>query len=193
MQCYIVALRSTTPESDLGQECHRRLEARLDAVARECEAAGWRFTALRRDVLGIVLAADGPVGAYGLLDRLRLTRAGAAPPTVYRALSFLLAKGLVHRVERLNAFVACTAAHRHDTPAHLLICRTCGLVAEVEGSMLSGQLALSAEAAGFTTLAATIELEGVCTRCTASSLPPVGSPPGRERKRRRTAGMPAAR
>ena len=176
-------------------DCHCRLQARLDTVARESETAGWRFTGLRREVLGLVLAAGGPVGAYDLLARLRLSRAGAAPPTVYRALSFLLAKGLIHRVERLNAFVACTAAHRHDTPAHLLICRACGKVTEVGGCRLTDQLTSSAEAAGFTTLAATIELEGFCARCTASA--PVPLPVERrlkpERKRRETTGMLASR
>jgi Fur family zinc uptake transcriptional regulator len=70
-------------------ECRCLLEARLDAVAGQCLAEGWRFTGLRREVLGLVFEAGGSVGAYGLLDRLRLSRARAAPPTVYRALSFL--------------------------------------------------------------------------------------------------------
>ncbi len=176
-------------------ECHCQLEARLDAVAGQCRKEGWRFTGLCREVLGLVLAAEGPVGAYSLLDRLRLSRAGAAPPTVYRALSFLLAKGLIHRVERLNAFVACEAPHRHDTPAHLLICRACGRVTEIGDSLLSGQLTSSAEAAGFTTLAATIELEGICVRCTAGASVPVAPEGARrpERKRRGTAGMLATR
>ncbi len=176
-------------------ECHCQLEARLDAVARQCRTEGWRFTGLRREVLGLVLAAEGPVGAYNLLDRLRRSRAGAAPPTVYRALSFLVAKGLIHRVERLNAFVACTAPHRHDTPAHLLICRACGRVTEVGDSLLSGQLTSSAEAAGFTTLAATIELEGICVRCTVSAVlpPPAGGARKPGRKRRGTAGTLATR
>ncbi len=175
----------------MGFECHCQLEARLGAVAMQCEQDGSRFTGLRRDVLGLVLEADGPVGAYGLLDRLRLSRAGAAPPTVYRALSFLLAKGLIHRVERLNAFVACTAAHRHETPAHLLICRACGQVTEIGDGPLSDQLTSSAEAAGFTTLAATVELEGICRRCTGSAVSaPCDTP---ERKTRPAAGRLAAR
>ena len=144
---------------DMDVECQCQIEATLNAVAGHCRTKGWRFTGLRREVLGLVLTAEGPVGAYGLLDRVRPSRAGAAPPTVYRALSFLLAKGL-HRVERLNAFVACTAAHPHDTPAHLLICRAFGKVTEVGDSLLSGQLTSSAEAAGFTTLAATHRVGG---------------------------------
>lgn len=155
-------------------ECRRKLEARLDAVALDCERDGSRFTRLRRDVLGLMLEAEAPVRAYGLLDQLRVSRARAAPPTVYRALCFLLAKGLIHRVERLNAFVACTAAHRHDTPAHLLICRSCGQITEMEDASLQDQLTSSAEAAGFTTLDATVELEGICRRC---AVPALSTPP----------------
>jgi hypothetical protein len=61
----------------VGFECHCQLDARLDAVAVECEQDCSRFTGLRREVLGLVLRADGPVGTYGLLDRLRLRRAAA--------------------------------------------------------------------------------------------------------------------
>lgn len=175
----------------MGLECCCKLKAKLDAVAVQCKLDGARFTRLRRDVLGLVLDADGPVGAYGLLNRLRHSRAGAPPPTVYPALSFLLANGLIHRVERLNAFVACTAAHRHETPAHLLICRTCGQVTEIGDAPLLDQLTSSAETAGFTTLATTVELEGICCRCSGLDVSvPCDTP---ERKTRLATGRIAVK
>ena len=79
-----------------------------------CAARGAKLTALRRDILGLILDAETPAGAYDLLNRLRRTRAGAAPPTVYRTLDFLCAQGLVHRVERLAAFVGCVAHGEQD-------------------------------------------------------------------------------
>lgn len=66
-----------------------------------------RMTAQRRDVLGLILQADAPVGAYDLLEQLRVSDRRPAPPTVYRALDFLLEHGLIHRIERLSAFVPC--------------------------------------------------------------------------------------
>src|ERR1700759_2359218 len=98
----------------------------LEKAAEICAQHGVRFTRLRREVLSLILAASGPVGAYELLDRLREHRKAAAPPTIYRALDFLRAQGLIHRIERLNAFIACADAGRLTPPVQFLICRRCG-------------------------------------------------------------------
>ncbi|HUD60421.1 MAG TPA: hypothetical protein VMQ99_13040 [Acetobacteraceae bacterium] len=71
-------------------EFSRRTESLLDRAETVCTRGNARLTDLRRHVLGLVLDAASPTGAYELLDRLRQTRRGAAPPTVYRALDFLL-------------------------------------------------------------------------------------------------------
>src|SRR3712207_7506725 len=86
------------------------VDAMLDRAEALCAGRGAQLTELRRQVLRLVLVAETPVGAYALLDRLKADRPGAAPPTVYRALDFLLEQGLIHRVERLNAFVGCVEA-----------------------------------------------------------------------------------
>jgi Fur family zinc uptake transcriptional regulator len=124
-------------------------------------------------VLELVLAAEAPIGAYALLDRLKLARPGAAPPTVYRALDFLLEHGLVHKVERLNAFIGCSDAghghgHDHGHPHQFLICRTCGATAEIADHAVSHAIESAATRAGFTLAAATVEIEGTCARCAAA-------------------------
>lgn len=137
-----------------------------------------RLTALRRQVLGFILDAPQPTGAYDLLDRLRATREGAAPPTVYRALDFLLENGLIHKLERLSAFVGCIAHDglphdSHDDHAHaaqFLICRNCGKVAEIEDHELAHALEDAARRLGFTVGKATIEAEGQCATCAAAAL-----------------------
>ena len=96
-------------------EFSRRTEGLLDRAEAICKRRGANLTELRRHVLGLVLDAASPTGAYELLDRLRQTRRGAAPPTIYRALDFLLEQGLIHRVERLSAFVGCVAGCTADT------------------------------------------------------------------------------
>jgi Fur family transcriptional regulator, zinc uptake regulator len=107
---------------------HHDAEAQLARAAEICAARGAQLTPLRRQVLALVLEAEQPMGAYALLERLRESRGPAAPPTVYRALEFLLENGLVHRIERLNAYTACVGpGHQH---AHqFLICRRCGTAA----------------------------------------------------------------
>ena len=144
------------------------IELRLDEAAIACERQGVRFTELRRETLSLILEAEGPIGAYDLLERLKQTRRGAAPPTIYRALEFLLAQGLVHRVERLNAFISCPDAGHHAHPVQLLICRGCGAVAELEDDGVSQAIARAASAKGFRPALATIEVEGMCAACVAS-------------------------
>ena len=106
------------------------------------------------------------------MDRLRQTRRGAAPPTVYRTLDFLLEHGLIHRVERLSAFVGCIAGctadpdgESHAHAAQFLICRKCGHVVEMQDHAVAEVLARAAKQAGFSISSATIEAEGLCSTC----------------------------
>ena len=80
------------------------VEFSLSKVAHRCAVHGVRFTELRRCVLSLIIGASGPITAYQLVDKLRVVRKLAAPPTVYRVLDFLLEQKLIYRVERLNAF-----------------------------------------------------------------------------------------
>jgi Fur family zinc uptake transcriptional regulator len=153
-------------------EFSRRTENLLDRAEAICERRGANMTELRRHVLGMILDAASPTGAYELLDRLRQTRRGAAPPTVYRTLDFLLEHGLIHRVERLSAFVGCVAGctadpdgESHTHAAQFLICRDCGRVVEMQDHHVSVVLARAAKDAGFSISSATIEAEGLCSTC----------------------------
>ncbi|MFT9257852.1 MAG: transcriptional repressor [Acetobacter sp.] len=92
-----------------------RTRQQLDYATRLCANQGGRMTPQRRDVLGLILRASTPVGAYDLLEQLKHASGRPAPPTVYRALDFLLEHGLIHRIERLSAFVPCTHL-LHDAP-----------------------------------------------------------------------------
>lgn len=147
------------------------MEAMLDRAAEQCAARGAQLTPLRRQVLRLVLAAEQPMGAYALLDRLRDERGVAAPPTVYRALDFLLEQGLIHKLERLNAFLPCIEAghaHGHDHPHQFLICKRCGATAELTDHAVAHALDAAAARAGFKPERMTVEVEGVCARCGAA-------------------------
>ena len=141
------------------------IDAQLDDAARHCQAQGARLTELRALVLRLILDADAPLTAYALLQRLQEHRPGAVPPTIYRALDFLIAHGLVHKIERLNAYVFCHGAGAHQHPAQFLICRRCGTVAEIEDQAVSTALADAARKAGFSASVATVELDGTCAAC----------------------------
>lgn len=141
----------------------------LSEAEAQCAARGAQLTPLRRLVLRLVLEAGQPVGAYALLERLKAERGqAAAPPTVYRALDFLLEQGLIHKVERLNAFLPCAEAHHgHDHDHQFLICRNCGRTAEVADHAVTHALADAARRAGFRLERATVEAEGLCAACAA--------------------------
>ncbi len=146
------------------------LDEKLAAATAICARNGAQLTELRRSVLMLILQASGPLTAYQLLDQLKAVRKSAVPPTVYRALEFLIENRLVHRIERLNAFVPCTesaeVAHTHGHHAvQFLICVTCGAVSEIEDDAVAAALAQAAAKSGFSPHHAIVELDGVCASC----------------------------
>jgi Fur family zinc uptake transcriptional regulator len=137
----------------------------IEHAAKLCAANGATLTELRRTVLELVLEAPGPLTAYQLLDRLKATRKSAAPPTIYRALDFLNQQGLIHKVERLNAFIPCIDHDHGHHDVQFLICGNCGTVAEIEDDAISKALAMAAAKQGFRPSRAVVELDGVCAAC----------------------------
>ena len=136
----------------------------LAAAEAECRRRGARLTDIRRRVLELVWDSHQAVGAYTLLERLGREGRAAAPPTVYRALDFLLAHGLIHRVERLNAFIGCPRPG-HPPGGLVLLCRACGLAVEVEDAATDAALAALADRLGFVADRRTVDLEGQCPSC----------------------------
>jgi Fur family transcriptional regulator, zinc uptake regulator len=138
-----------------------------DAISRAAELSarrGLHLTELRRRVLELVWRSHEPIGAYEILARLRRRGRPAAPPTVYRALDFLLEQGFVHRIESQSAFVGCA----HPGAVHagqFLICGSCGVAAELDDSRIRKAVEKSAKTAGFSVERQTIELRGLCPRC----------------------------
>ncbi len=125
---------------------------------------GIRLTSLRRRVLELVLGAAQPIGAYALLDALRAERAGVAPPTVYRALDFLLRHKFIHRLASLNAYVACwDVEHPHES--QFLICRDCGLTEEIHDEALADKLRRHGRSHGFAVEQQMVEVRGLCAEC----------------------------
>ena len=138
--------------------CQRQL---LSAAMVVCETRKLRLTLRRRQVLEILLASHQPLGAYDILAELNLSER-IAPPIVYRALEFLLAEGLIHRIESRNAFISCVHPG-HQSAAQFLICRDCEQVAELENGD-SGLLA-QADTLGFAVDHSVVEITGVCAQC----------------------------
>jgi Fur family zinc uptake transcriptional regulator len=145
----------------------------LDSAASVCQQSGVRLTPLRRQVLELVWQSHQPIGAYAVLDALQTDRRNAAqdgksrpvaPPTVYRALEFLLGARLIHRIESLNAYIGCIhPGARHA--AQFLICNGCGSAAELESQALLAAIDSAAAAAGFAIERVAVEVTGRCPDC----------------------------
>lgn len=116
-------------------------------------------------VMGTLSKAGGPLSAYTILDRLR-DDGLRAPLQVYRALDKLVEFGLVHRLESLNAFVACRhpGCDGHQFTA-FMICDECGSVIEIADTALAGRLKGLAQDADFILEKSTVELRGLCAAC----------------------------
>ncbi|WOI57196.1 transcriptional repressor [Palleronia sp. LCG004] len=148
-------------------ESHDHQSCIADCVAsaeRHCAENRLQFTKVRRRVLEILLGEHKAMGAYEILDRIRAEGLGSQPPVAYRALDFLVAHGFAHRVERLNAFIACTHSDDRHAPA-FLICRSCDHIVEAETDPMAGELGRAAEAAGFVIERTMREAVGLCPRC----------------------------
>lgn len=122
-----------------------------------------------RAVLAVLTQAKGPLGAYEVLDQVRC-HGLRAPPQVYRALNRLIGLGLAHRIESLNAFVACAHGHHADPVgaadrAMFVICDRCGAVVELDAAATAGAAEAAAATKGFRVDQVIVEMKGLCAPC----------------------------
>jgi len=141
------------------------ISAAVSAAERICEENGARLTDLRRRVLELVWSRHKPITAYEVLDLLREERSKAAPPTVYRALDFLIAQRLIHRIESLNAFIGCGSPGQ-DHRGGFLVCSECHAVVEIRDCKpLQQAIGDAAAERDFAVTASMVEVIGLCRRC----------------------------
>lgn len=147
----------------------RCISEALHVAQQRCETLGSQLTPLRRQVLELILNVHRPTGAYELLEQLaQATRKRIAPPTVYRALDFLVEMGLVHRIASMNAYLACNVRENHGEVV-FFICRECRNAQEVNSGDIAAAITNTAEKARFIAQQRTVEVLGLCPNCAAST------------------------
>lgn len=129
-----------------------------------CEANKHRFTEPRRAVLEIIASSVRPLGAYEVLEQLSKTIKNPKPPTAYRAIEFWQEHGFIHRIESLNAYIACGSGHRHKG-SQFMICDECGNVTETHICELPEPLKESAARNIFIPTRWNLEIHGLCRKC----------------------------
>jgi len=153
--------RSFHSQSHDHRDCVAAALARAETL---CRRRGARLTRIRRRVLELIWAGHRPLPAYELLAQLRREKHNATPPTIYRALDFLLTHRLAHKIESLNAYIGCTRP-QHDHAGQFLICDGCRQVAELHDPELQRMLERKASRAGLKAARQTIEIRGRCKGC----------------------------
>lgn len=119
-------------------------------------------------ILATLRGLGRPASAYDI--QAELASIGyLAPQTIYRALNWLIEQGLAHKVESLNAFVACSHGC-HYGPSVFAICKSCGAVSELKDPVIDVAVDAWSGLAGFAVRRAALELQGVCARCNAQSV-----------------------
>ena len=122
---------------------------------------------MQADILSVLMAQDGVMSAYDIMDALKGSYPKIAPPTVYRALSALTKAGQVHRLESRNGYMACQHDHAEET-AVLSICDDCGAVEETASNKILDDLAYDAKKSGFVPSRHVIEMIGTCGDCASA-------------------------
>ncbi len=140
------------------------IERAVTHAKQSCQANGLQFTAIRQRVLEILLTQHKAMGAYDILDQLKEDGFNSQPPVAYRALDFLVQHGFAHKIERLNAFIACHSPENDHTPT-FFICRLCSSVVETQPELTRGALGKTAKDVGFLIEQTVVEVEGVCPNC----------------------------
>jgi len=141
------------------------VEDMLNKAQQLCLQRGVRLTSQRMEVLALLMAQESAISAYDLLDLLRVRMPAAKPPTIYRALEFLLEQGFIHKVESTNSYILC---HHFDHPAHtsaFFICNNCNIVTEHPISGIEDILQSLSSKHQFDLKHSVIESHGICKNC----------------------------
>ncbi len=140
------------------------LQSALAYAEKRCQQQHARLTPVRRQVLALILASAKPVGAYTLLEQLRQHKR-ADPPTIYRALEFLLEQGFIHRINSLNAFIGCICPEHPHSSSYFLICQYCNEVTELKSPELDNLIQIQIQPLQFAAYKQMIEVIGCCHKC----------------------------
>ncbi|WP_371322538.1 transcriptional repressor [Dechloromonas sp. ZY10] len=138
--------------------------AYLAGIEQRCREQQASLTPIRREVLEWLYRHPAGLKAYDLLALVRQQRPNATPPTVYRALDFLIEQGLAHKIGRSNTFVVC----RHDShrlPGLFLLCPRCGGISELAAEAALQSLLQTLAQAGYRLDSPEVELSAVCPAC----------------------------
>lgn len=137
----------------------------IEKIETLCKKRGIKLTTQRRTVLDIMLTANRAMSAYDLLDLLKVSEPQAKPPTIYRALEFLLEQGFIHKVESSNSYIVCPHFQDPEHISILFICDKCQQIIEQHSEQIEEQLKKLAQKNQYLIKHSVLEIHGVCQQC----------------------------
>ena len=140
------------------------IKSSLEKAQQVCNESGARLTPIRKKVLELILQSHKPIKAYDLLAQLSNEDHLEKPPTVYRALDFLLENHLIHKIESSNSYIGCEFKHR-QLDSKFLVCDECHEVKEIHEPNLNKSLLEAGNKEGFTINQTNVEIHGICAEC----------------------------
>lgn len=166
----ITVILSMLSNSHTAYHKHDHNRCMDDAIQRAkslCQDNNVRFTPIRQAVFKAIWSSHQPLGAYDIVEQAGqylTTNKRILPTTVYRAIDFLLAQCLIHRIASLNAYIGCPFPNSNHYD-FFLICHSCGAAAECSEDAVKLQIDQAAERSGFLVESSVIELVGLCPEC----------------------------
>ena len=136
----------------------------ISEFEKYCQESNQKISKVSKKVFEILLESHKALGAYDILDKLKNYGYSSQPPVAYRALSLLLDIGFVHKIEKLNAYIACSDPGKSHEPA-FLICRKCKLVNETSQFETNKKIKSEAKNSKFSIENSIVEIIGVCPNC----------------------------
>src|SRR3954451_4762647 len=130
--------------------------------AHQLRAVGLRVTRPRLSVLSVL--ADHPhAEADTIVTGARELHPSVSPQAVYGVLRALVAQGLARRIEPggAPALFELRVGDNH----HPLVCRSCGVVADVDCAVGAAPCLTPSDTAGFVVDEAEVVFWGLCPRC----------------------------
>lgn len=130
-----------------------------------CENKNIRLTQLRMRVLEMIWeAGHKPVKAYDIINKMKGVDKACMPPTVYRALDFLMENNFVHKLNVDNSYIGCSEP-RNCYHCYFVICNKCGEAKEFFNEKLSSLINFDMDEKKFKPSNIVFEIQGLCESC----------------------------
>ena len=141
------------------------LKESINKVEEICKSNKLGLTEIRKQVFEIIVKNNKPIKAYEILDKIsNINNKPSHPPTVYRAIDFLIENGFVHKLNSINSFVGCFHPKAHKE-CYFLICKKCNVYQECCDDSLKDRISKTAIHNNFVISNTTLEIEGHCLGC----------------------------